>query len=541
MTTVATAVVELLAEAGVQYVFGVPSGPWAPYMEAMRTGPVEFVLVSNEAAAGFMADICGRLTGRPGVCYGTFGPGATNLSTGVGSALLDRSPLLAFTTEAPEHMLHRTLQMAIDHQALFRPLTKWTTRVSTTNLRQTIRRAVHVATAEVPGPVHLGLPADLGHQSVVPEAATAPILLGPAAPAPAPQQLQAIADLLPQAKRPLLVVGLSCLRAPGKEAWHQFVERQGLPVVLSPMAKGMLSEDHPAYAGILFHALSDIVAETIQEADLVLAIGYDPVEFNYEEWLPAVPLIHVDTVPADVDASVHLAIEVVGDISTVWQFLAALPPLSHSWDLQAVAERRRRIVATLTAPSAALAPSQVLGVLQELLPAEGYLTCDVGAHTHLIGQLWRTSAPGQLIMSNGWSSMGFGIPAALATKLCRPQHPVVCVTGDGGLLMMVGEMATAARLGLPVVFVVLADQHIQLITVKQERQGCQRYGTRLYPPDYVPASNYFGVPVITARTVSDVHEAIAQGLQAEGPLVVEALVDPTEYDRVILHPHKPPI
>ena len=166
MTTVATAVVELLAEAGVHYVFGVPSGPWAPYMEAMRTGPVEFVLVTHEAAAGFMADVCGRLTGRPGACYGTFGPGATNLSTGVGSAQLDRSPLLAFTTEAPEPMRHRTLQMGIDHQALFRPLTKWTTRLSVSNLRQTMRRAVQVATAEVPGSVHLGLPADLGQQTV---------------------------------------------------------------------------------------------------------------------------------------------------------------------------------------------------------------------------------------------------------------------------------------------------------------------------------------------------------------------------------------
>jgi acetolactate synthase-1/2/3 large subunit len=541
MTTVATALVELLAEAGVQYVFGVPSGPWAPYMEAMRTGPVEFVLVSNEATAGFMADVCGRLTGRPGACYGTFGPGATNLSTGVGSALLDRSPLLAFTTEAPESMLHRTLQMAIDHQALFRPLTKWTTRISTTNLRQTIRRAVQVATAEVPGPVHLGLPADLGRQEILPEAGTAPMHLGYMPPAPDPEQLQELANLLRQAKRPLLVAGLSCLRAPSKEAWYTLVQRQQLPVVLSPMAKGMLREDHPAYAGVLFHALSDVVAETIQEADLILAMGYDPVEFNYEEWLPAAPLVHVDTVPADVDASVHLAAEVVGDISAVWRYLATLPPLAHHWDLEAVAERRQRMFASLTAPRPTLAPSQVLGAIQEVLPPEGFLTCDVGAHTHLIGQLWRTSAPGQLIMSNGWSSMGFGIPAALAAKLCRPQHPVVCVTGDGGLLMMVGEMATAARLKLPIVFVVLVDRHIQLITVKQERQGYARYGTLLSSADYVPVSNYFGVPVVSVRTEADVHQAVAQGLQADGPVVIEALVDPSEYDQVILRPHKPPI
>jgi acetolactate synthase-1/2/3 large subunit len=178
MTVAATALVELLAEAGVRHLFGIPSGPWAPYMEAMRTGPVDFVLVSNEATAGFMADVCGRLSGHPGACYGTFGPGATNLSTGVGCAYLDRSPLLAFTTEAQTSMLHRTLQMQIDHQALFRTITKWTTRASTTNLRQTIRRAVQVATAEVPGPVHIGLPADLGNQPIEPEHGRAAMRLG---------------------------------------------------------------------------------------------------------------------------------------------------------------------------------------------------------------------------------------------------------------------------------------------------------------------------------------------------------------------------
>lgn len=538
MTDVATALVNVLAEAGVRYVFGVPSGPWAPYMEAMRVGPVEFVLVSNEGAAGFMADVCGRLTGRPGVCYGTIGPGATNLSTGVGSALLDRSPLLALTTEAPEAMRHRTLQMHIDHQALFRPLTKWTTRASTTNLRQTIRRAVQVATAEVPGPVHLGLPADLGTQPVAPEAGTAALRLGQPAAPPDQDSLRDAERLLRQARRPLLVLGLSCLRATARDALEQLLVRQGWPVVLSPMAKGFLREDHPAYVGVLFHALSDIVAETIGEADLILACGYDAVEFNYEEWLPPVPLIHVDTVPADVDASCQLAVEVVGDIGMAWRFLAALPSMPHDWDMQAIAERRQRMFATLTAPRPRLSPSQVLGVVQELLPADGYLTCDVGAHTHLIGQLWRTPAPGHLIMSNGWSSMGFGIPAALAAKLCRPQQPVVCVTGDGGLLMMAGEMATAARLGLPVVFVVLVDRHIQLITVKQERQGLQRYGTFLYADSYTPPSGYFGVPVVPARTVAEVHDAVAQGLTADGPVVVEALVDPAEYEALILRPHR---
>ena len=266
--------------------------------------------------------------------------------------------------------------------------------------------------------------------------------------------------------------------------------------------------------------------------------GYDPIEFNYEDWLTEVPLVHVDTVPADVDASCHLVAEVVGDLGTVLRYLARLPRLAHAWDLEAIGARRQRMSARLTAPCPSLAPAQVLGVIQELLPRDGFLTCDVGAHTHLIGQLWRTPTPGQLLMTNGWSSMGFGIPVALAAKLCCPEQKVVCVTEDGGFLMMVGEMATAQRLGLPVVIVVLVDRHLQLITVKQERQGFPCYGTPLFPAAYPSPSHYFGVPVLRARTVAEVHDAIAQGLNASRPVIVEAQVDPSEYDQVIMRSHK---
>jgi len=538
LSNVANAMIEVLAEAGVRHVFGVPSGPWAPYMDAMRTGQVEFVLTSTEAAAGFMADVSSRLTGRPGACYGTFGPGATNLCTGVGSAWLDRSPVLAFTTEGPESMLHRTLQMQIDHQALFAPLTKWTTRLSPANVRQTLRRAVQVATSEVPGPVHVGLPANIGNQAAAPEMGTAPVQQGSTMAAPAAAQLERAAELLRQAERPLLVVGLSCLRASVHDELVQFIERQRLPVVFSPMAKGFISEQHPSYGGVLFHALSDVVAETIRDADLVLAVGYDPVEFNYEDWLTSVPLVHVDTVPADVDASCRLAAEVVGDIGAALRFLAQMQPLPHTWEPSSLEERRQRMFNTLTAPRDTLSPSQVTSAVQELLPEDGWLTCDVGAHTHLIGQLWHASRPGQLIMTNGWSSMGFGIPAALAAKLCQPEKKVVCITGDGGFLMMVGEMATAMRLGLAVVVVVLVDRHLQLITVKQERQGYPCYGTPLFPAANPSPPHYFGVPVLPASTVAEVHEAIAQGLAASGPVIVEATVDPTEYDEIILRRHK---
>src|SRR5262249_25186475 len=200
--------------------------------------------------------------------------GATNLCTGVGTAFLDRAPVLAFTTEAPERMRYRTLQMRIDHQALFRPLTKCTIRLQAANLRQTLRRAVQVATAEVPGPVHLGLPEDLGSQPVALEAGTVRMQRGQPAPPPAEEQLHALARHLREAKRPLLVLGLSCLRATGWDALQHFIDRQRLPVVLSPMANGFLREDHASYVGVVVHAPSNVLAQTIEAVDTVPALAY---------------------------------------------------------------------------------------------------------------------------------------------------------------------------------------------------------------------------------------------------------------------------
>jgi acetolactate synthase-1/2/3 large subunit len=537
MAKVATVLTELLAEVGVRQVFGIPSGPWCPFMEAMRNGPVEFVLVSNEATAGFMADVCGRITGKPGACYGTFGPGATNLTTGVGCSYLDHSPLLAFTTEARDAMRQRTMQMWIDHQALFKPLTKWTTTLHANDLRDTFGRAVQVALSEVPGPVHLGLPEDLGYEEAATGSLTIPELLRP--PLPEPQHLERLRDLLQNARKPLLAVGLSVMRTGAWEPLRRFIETQQMPVIFTPMAKGLLDEAHPCYAGVLFHGLSDIVAETNQQADLVIALGYDPVEFNYEDWMPNAPLVSLDTVPVDIDRSTYqVACEAVCDLRAAIEQLSTFPTFRNDWDLQALARRREQMFATLTPETSQFSPHHVLSIMRELMPRDGILTCDVGAHTHLIGQLWRPHAPGNFIMTNGWSAMGFGIPAAMAAKLCLPDRTVACVTGDGGFLMMVGEMATAARLGLPVIFVVLTDRNLQLIKIKQERKGYPQYGTALYTNAYRSVPQYFGVPVMTANDPKAFHEAFATALTKTEPVIVEAVVDPNEYDELILKAHK---
>jgi acetolactate synthase-1/2/3 large subunit len=348
-----------------------------------------------------------------------------------------------------------------------------------------------------------------------------------------------VETLFRKARRPILAVGLTAVRARVQDLVRRVAEKHRIPVILTPMAKGMLSEDHPCYAGVLFHALSDQVAKTHQEADLVVGVGYDPIEFNYEDWMPNVPLVHIDTVPADIDKSVYtLACDVVGNLHPVLERLAMMAPVETTWDLAALAERRKQMFEMLQPHTGTFGPCAALAILREVLPEDGIMTCDVGAHTHLIGQQWRTPAPGLQIMTNGWSSMGFGIPSAIAAKLCLPDRPVACVTGDGGFLMMVGEMATAMRLGVHVVFVLLTDHSLELIRIKQEKKHYARYGTPLYGDRYVSAQNFFGVPVLTARDGEEYRAALEQAFAANGPIIVEAFIDGLEYDGLILRRHK---
>ena len=536
-STVAERLMQILHDSGVRYIFGIPGGSWIPYIEAMRSNGIEFILVANEASAGIMADVCARITGVPGVCHGTFGPGATNLASGVGCAYLDRSPLIALTSEQSDDMLDRISQMHIDHQALFAPITKWTTRLAKDSVYETVRKAIKIAISEVPGPVHIGIPVDLADQ-IAGEEDFASITEPEEVSVPDPDLLEMAEQLLRKSRKPILAVGLTAARLKANDFLLTVANKHKMPVVLTPMAKGMLSEDHSCYAGVLFHALSDHVALTYRQADLVIGVGYDPVEFNYEQWMPGVPLIHLDTSTADIADTYNIACDVVGDLRISLGYIARMVPFKTDWDFDALDKRRKKLFRCLEADTDIFGPRTALAILREIMPSDGIMTCDVGAHTHLIGQQWRTPAPGLQIMTNGWSSMGFGVPSAIAAKLCLPDRSVACVSGDGGFLMMAGEMITVRRLNLNVVFVVLADKKLSLIQVKQERKGYKYCGTELYDGDFFGSDHLFGVPVLTARDGNEMREALGKAFAADGPVIVEAVIDGTEYGELIAKTYK---
>ncbi|MBN2633480.1 MAG: thiamine pyrophosphate-binding protein [Bacteroidales bacterium] len=527
--TVADHIADQLFKAGVRRVFGIPGGSSIPYLEAFRKRGIDFILVSHEAAAGIMADVSARLSGVPGVCHATFGPGATNISTGVGGAFLDRSPVIVLTSELSDSLINRTTQMNISHQQLFSPVTRLTLRLSAEHAAEMMKKALTTCLEEYPGPVHIGLPADIAYNEVQDpdfkhkEGSRSKIN----------NDISSIAALLATSKKPVLAAGLTAKRLGTGEKLLTFLEKYNIPVVLTPMAKGLIPEDHPSYAGVLFHVLSNHLANIYDDCDLVIGLGYDQVEYNYESWMPDVALIHFDTIKADLPEG-GIVKSFTGDKD---EWFSVLENLDHQKLVpreKKIKSIRREILTALGGFSSKFGPVAALRVLREELPAGSILTADVGSHLHLIGQFWDCSGGKELIMTNGWSGMGFGLPAALAASICKPEKKVVCITGDGGFLMMAGEIITARRYNLPVIVVVFSDNELNLIRLKQNWRNIPSAATELYRGDLFLSDSFLGVKVLRAVSTISMEEAVKKALQLDEPVIINAVIDPDDYKYLVV-------
>jgi acetolactate synthase-1/2/3 large subunit len=498
-------------------------------MEAFKVAGIEFILTSNEASAGIMADVTARLTGIPGVCHATFGPGATNISTGIGGALLDRSPVIVFTSEINDIMLNRTTQMNINHQNLFKPLTKATFRLNPGNVVSVMDSALKLCRESYPGPVHIGLPSDISDLSIDTASSTGYMREN----VYYHNNLGKIISVLEKSRRPLLAVGLTASRLGLRKELLSFLEIYKMPVVITPMAKELIPVDHPCYAGVLFHSLSDYLEDIYKKSDLVIGLGYDPVEFNYEAWVPDVPLLHFDIKETDMPSGNNI-LQFNGPVDEWFDTLENLDPGSLVFEQDVIKGIRDEMNSVYTGFTGHFGPAAALRVLQDELPEDTILTSDVGSHLHLIGQFWNTHENGRLIITNGWSAMGFGIPAAMAAQMNFPDATVVCITGDGGFLMMAGEIVTMRRYNLPVIVVVFSDGELNLIKVKQSWKELPAYGTLLYQSDLFGADIFMGIKVIRADTVDGMRKAIIEALSVNEPVIINAVIDPEDYKWLIV-------
>ncbi|MBA4322009.1 MAG: acetolactate synthase [Odoribacter sp.] len=527
--TVAEYIASQLVNAGVKYVFGIPGGPSIPYMEAFRAAGIEFILTSNESAAATMADVTARLTGIPGVCHATFGAGATNITTGTGEALLDRSPVIVFTSEMPDSMLHRTTQMNIDHQKLFEAVTKKSFRLNHVNVKEVMNSALRICTEEYPGPVHIGLPSDIAGMEID-ESEFKTVLPGMTE---YNNEINVIITLLEKSRRPLIAIGLTAARLGLKKALLDFLNDNKIPVVVTPMAKGLIPEDHPCYTGVLFHALSDYLEDIYDRTDLVIGIGYDPVEYNYESWIPDVPLIHFNTVETDMPSGMEV-LQFIGEPVDWFPVLRRINTGALIFEKTVIEGIRNEMVSVFNGFLGRFGPVSVLKILKDELPPDSIITADVGSHLHLIGQYWNTPSPEKLIMTNGWSSMGFGLPSAISAQLNSPGSTVVCLTGDGGFLMMAGELVTASRYKLPVITVVFSDGELNLIKIKQSWKELQPYGTQIYSGDLFGTDTFLGLRVLTADSEEDMIKAVNIALSLDEPVIINAIIDPEDYKWLIV-------
>jgi acetolactate synthase-1/2/3 large subunit len=527
--TIAEYIADQLVNIGVKYVFGVPGGPSIPYMEAFRTAGIEFILTSNESAAAMMADVSARLTGIPGVCHATFGPGATNIATGTGEALLDRSPVIVFTSEMPDSMLHRTTQMNIDHQKLFEPLTKKSYRINAGNVKEVMHCALRICREEYPGPIHIGLPSDIAGLEIN----DSEISYAPLESPEYNNDITGITTLLQKSRRPLIALGLTAMRYKLGKPILEFLNEYKIAVVVTPMAKGLIPEDHPCFAGVLFHALSDYLEDIYEKTDLVIGIGYDPVEYNYESWIPDVPMIHFNTIETDMPADKEI-IQYIGKPAEWFVLLKSINPGSLIFENSVLEGIRNEMTSIFNGFLGHFGPVMVLKILKDELPGDSIITADVGSHLHLIGQYWKTPSPEKLIITNGWSSMGFGIPAAIAAQLAMPSSTVVCLTGDGGFLMMAGELMTAKRYNLPIITVVFSDGELNLIKIKQSWKDIKPYGTQIYSGDLFGSDIFLGMRVLTADSEEKMIKAVNVALSLDEPVIINAVIDPEDFKWLIV-------
>ncbi len=526
MTSAARTIGKRLHAAGIRYVMGHPGGEVVDLIDGFREEGLDFVLTKHETAGAFMADAIGSYTGIPGVAVGTLGPGATNLVTGVAHAHLDRSPMLAITGQLPVDRYEICTHQKLELGAIFAPITKWHARVTAENAGVVTDRALRVAVRHRPGPVFLEIPSDVPRQTAKDGMAADPAIaavarFGAEAGAPAAQLLRASA-------RPVLLAGMDAMTDAAATAIRRLAETWSIPVMVSPKAKGVFREDHPLFLGTIEMLGTGKLFEYIDGCDLVVMAGFEPVEFD-RDWTAPAPIIHIGPLPND-DLYYHAQAELVGPVALgVDALLEAAGAPAPPRPLDDVARFRREFREFVAPTRDGMTAQAVLAQLRDALPEDAIVTCDVGFNKAVTGQCWPAYRPKTFFMSNGLSSMGYGLPAALGLQLVNPDRRVACVIGDGGFSMLLGEVETAVRRSLPVLIVVLADEALSQIKVGQERKGLPATGTTFGALDYVALARAFGASGREVASPAECAEAFAWAATTGKPTIVAAHVDPKGY------------
>ena len=525
--------VKCLEAEGIEYVFGVPGEENADFILSLEeSDSIQFILTRHEQGAAFMAEAYGRLTGQAAGCLGTLGPGATNLITGVADSNMDRAPMLVLTGQGSTRRLHKESHQIMDVVEMFGPVTKWaTTILHEDTIPEVIRKAVRVARTEKPGAVHVELPEDIAGRETDAQPLT-PVRFR--RPVPDDKIVDRAFELLRSARRPVILAGNGCIRKRASKQLRLFCEQTGIGVLSTFMAKGAVDRSVDYCLFTIGLGAKDLPTLVIDEADLVISLGFDMVEYHPRLWNPArnKRIIHADFLPAEIDDHYHAEVELVGDLAhTLWMFnerLASGPPLELDLSEQ------RRMRASMLQEFAAFAeddtegtlrPQKVLWDVRAALGPGDFMLSDVGAHKMWIARYYQCDEPNTCLIPNGFCSMGFALPGAIAANLVHPQRRVLAIAGDGGFLMNVQEMETARRLNSNIVVMVWEDGGYGLIEWKQQDHFDRHSNLSFANPDWLLLAESFGWHGYVVVRSRDLATTLETAFLEEGPSLVVVPID----------------
>jgi acetolactate synthase-1/2/3 large subunit len=519
--TIADALVEALAQAGVRRMFGIPGGGSSlDVMEAGAKIGIDFVLARTESAAAMMAAATAELSGAPGVILTGLGPGAANATNGVAYAQLDRAPLLIVTDRFDDAESYVTHQ-AVAHDRLFGAVVKASRTLRAGDGVADAAALLRLAMAHPQGAVHIDLSSKQAGSPAGAHATT------PAAPESGPDDasLAKARSLLASARKPAILVGVQARE--DAAAVRNFAAALNCPVFVTFKAKGIVSDDDPLTIGLVTGGTAE--APCLAEADLHILYGFDPIELIPQRWRFKAPIIELGRVQG-------LAHYKAPDVSLIGPRAASVAALgganrASSWTVEDLARHKAAYRARI-APHRSrdgLGAVEVVEAAQRAAPKDTRMTVDAGAHMFAAMTLWRARETNGALISNGLSTMGLSLPAAIASALHEPLRPVVAFTGDGGLMMCLGELATAAERGCRIAVVVLNDAALSLIDVKQQKRGLPARGVRYPRADFAQVARALGCRGAVATTAGQLEAAVAEALAGSGPTLIDAHVDPAPY------------
>jgi acetolactate synthase-1/2/3 large subunit len=519
--------VECLENEQVRYVFQLPGEETLAVTDSLgQSKSIKLVTTRHEQGAAFMAGVYGRLTGRAGVCVATLGPGATNLATGIADANMDRAPLVAITGQAALEYAHKEYHQYVDIVSVLHPITKWNTRIQMPEtIPESVRKAFNIAETEKPGSCHLEVSDDVADA----KADVRPLLhTTHEETRPSTSRLKEAAQLINKARNPVIIAGAGVARARATDSLRTLVAKSRIPVVHTYMGKGAISDDNPLSLYAIGIDKKGPATIALDKADLIITIGYDFVEYPPGAWNAKAhrEILHIDSTSAEIDMNYQPRVQLVGQIGETLQLLSNHLETGQIGNDETI---RREILSEVQEgsddPSYPIKPKRILRELREALGREDILVSDVGEHKNWISRLFTTYEPRTVLISNGYSSMGIGIPGAVAAKLVHTERNVVVVCGDGGFMMTCNELETAQRLGTGFVVVVFRDDAFGSIKRKQLAKYGRATGTTFGNPDFVKLAESFRAKGYRPERASDLAPMLREAVGSRKLAVIDVPVD----------------